>query len=60
MLSHREITSIENIAVIGGGSIGSLLSGRIAAVSRMRDRVWLLTGSSEHASVHPSMLVWDG
>uniref|UniRef100_A0A7S0DWF2 2-dehydropantoate 2-reductase n=1 Tax=Hanusia phi TaxID=3032 RepID=A0A7S0DWF2_9CRYP len=49
-LAIRELTSIENIAVIGGGSIGSLLSGRIAATSRMRDRVWMLTSSSEHAS----------
>eukprot|EP00960_Hanusia_phi_P045659 757379-Hanusia_phi.AAC.16 len=54
-LAIRELTSIENIAVIGGGSIGSLLSGRIAATSRMRDRVWMLTSSSEHASVRTCM-----
>eukprot|EP00961_Rhodomonas_salina_P300576 3939906-Rhodomonas_salina.2 len=42
---------IGRVVVIGGGSVGSLFSGRIAAIKAMKERVWLLTQWQEHFTV---------
>ena len=40
---------IGHIVVIGGGSVGSLFSGRLATLKHLADRVWLLTRWGDHA-----------
>ncbi|KAJ1490494.1 ketopantoate reductase PanE/ApbA-domain-containing protein [Baffinella frigidus] len=40
---------VGQVVVIGGGAIGSLMAGRIAAVPGMEKRVWMLTSWVEHA-----------
>lgn len=42
---------VGQVVVIGGGAIGSLMAGRIAAVPGMEKRVWMLTSWVEHAQV---------
>lgn len=46
---------IGRVVVIGGGSVGSLFSGRIAAIKAMKERVWLLTQWQEHFTAMSEM-----
>ena len=55
------VGDVGQVVVIGGGAIGSLMAGRIAAVPGMDKRVWMLTSWAEHAQVlqAPAMLSYD-
>ena len=55
------VGDVGQVVVIGGGAIGSLVAGRIAAVPGMEKRVWMLTSWVEHAQVSqpPTMLSYD-
>jgi len=44
-------TAVGKIVVIGGGALGSLFSGRLAALKELDERVWMLTNWAEHANI---------